>query len=170
MAVEADDVLDDDQDDADAQEHEQPGTSLDEHPGVRGESHRREEHQEEGVLQGEIEAQLDAQKAVDQSQQQRDHAAADDGRRDVQAPEDRHRADQEATEEEHPDGDDQRRDEIEPYRAHGRVPSAGEPAIGSVHCCRPAHRDHAYLPIDRMATRTGPQAVSRMFPMAYGTV
>ena len=27
-----------------------------------------------------------------------------------------------------------------------------------------------YFPSDIMATRTGPQAVSRMFPMAYGTV
>src|SRR6266850_1471385 len=115
-----DQVLNDDEDDADRQEHEQPRTSLDEHPGVRGEPHRREEHQEERIFQSQVEAQLDVQQTVDQGQEQRHQAATDDGRRDVQSLEHGHPGNQDTTQEQHHHCDEQRGDEVELYRSHDR--------------------------------------------------
>jgi hypothetical protein len=124
--AETDRVLDGDQHDADPEEHEQPRPPLDEHPGVGSEPHRREEHQEERVLQGQVEAQLHAQQAVDQGEEQRHQAAANDGGRDVEAPEDGHPGHQEPAQEEHHHGDEQRGDEVELYGSHVPLPPDGD--------------------------------------------
>ena len=51
----ADGVLHHDQDHADQEEDEKPGTSLHEHPGIRSEAYGREEHEEQGILQAQVE-------------------------------------------------------------------------------------------------------------------
>ncbi len=116
--AEADRVLHDDQDDADREEHEQAGPPLHEHPGVGGQAHRREEDQEEHVLQRQVEAHVDVQQAMDQGQDHSHQSPADDRGGNVEAPEQAHAAHQGAADEQDDHRDEERRDQVELYSAH----------------------------------------------------
>ena len=96
-----DDVLDDDERDTDREKDEEAAAAGRQHADVSSKAHGREEHEQQGILEGHVERHRHAEDAGEDGEQDGHEAATDNRRRNAESLQQRHVCHQRAADEVH---------------------------------------------------------------------